>query len=132
VLGPLFSGGSASSERTATSAPEAAPKVNAPALRAKERPTKATQPAAADDKTPGSNESGQRSERDGVIRKVPNFPSAVVRYQPKSKGSIQDGLRPGHRVSVVGRQGHWLQIEYENRTGKTVRGWTHEVNVTVP
>ena len=133
VLGPLLRGGGtdAPPERAlspAENAPErsvAAASPSAPPAAAKKESSSPAKPAA-------EAKGGQRSERGSVIRKVPNFPSAVVRKKPKSKAGIQDGLRPGHRVSVVGRKGFWLEIEYENRAGTTVRGWTHELNVTNP
>ena len=128
MLGPLL-GGTPSRTVSVTTTSQSANRPQPEATTSGGKATKAPQTVAAE---PPGKGTGRPSERDGVIRKVPNFPSAVIRSRPKSKAGIQDGLRPGHRVSVVDRRGAWLQVEYENRAGKTQRGWTHEVNVTVP
>jgi hypothetical protein len=64
---------------------------------------------------------------EAVVR--PNLPPnrAVVRSRPET-GGIVARLPSNQRVTLRGRQGQWVRVEFE-RKGKHVLGWTLETNL---
>lgn len=76
----------------------------------------------------GSATGGAASDpAEAIVR--PNLPPnrAVVRSRPET-GGIVARLPSNQRVTVRGRQGQWLRVEFE-RKGKHVLGWTLETNL---
>ncbi|HEU4577022.1 MAG TPA: SH3 domain-containing protein [Polyangiaceae bacterium] len=70
---------------------------------------------------------GSSDAAEAVVR--PNLPPnrAVVRSRPET-GGIVARLPSNQRVTVRGRQGQWLRVEFD-RKGKHVQGWTLETNL---